>query len=386
VLARRPLTLLAAPLLMLTLGASALAPAQAAGGTATTTTVTPAPQIGSPAAGATEWALDKPVLVIVTGGSLTAVTLTGPDGRQIPGTLTAARWTSTGTLVPRTTYALAATAVGPDGQQSAFSNTVRTGAPDRVLRATISPNGRTVGVGRPVVVTFSQPVRRKADVEAALHVTTTRAIGPASWSWTSDRTVQFRPRTFWPAHTGVTVTADLRKVHGGPGLWAMQDTEAAFRIGRSFVMRVSNAKHRMTVTRDGDRLRTLGVSLGKPGFPTRSGTKVIMDTHVSYRMRSTTVGITGSEAYDLDVPYAMRITSSGEFLHGAPWNPYVGIRNHSHGCTNLTLSSARWVFNRVKEGDPVVTTGTGRSTEPWNGLGGVWNVSWTDWVAGSALS
>jgi lipoprotein-anchoring transpeptidase ErfK/SrfK len=385
VLARRPLMLLAAPLLLLALAGSSLAPAQAAGGAATTATVTPAPQLASPAAGATEWALDKPVVVSATGGTLTAVSLTGPDGRQVRGDLTAARWASTGSLVPRTAYALAATAVGPDGQQSALSTTVRTGAPDRVLRATISPNGRSVGVGRPLVVTFNQRVRRKADVEAALHVTTTPAVGPAAWSWTSSRTVQFRPRTFWPAHTGVTVTADLRKVHAGPGLWGMRDTGAAFRIGRAFVMRVSNAKHRMTVTKDGDRIRTFGVSLGKPGFPTRSGVKVIMDTHVTYRMRSTTVGITGSEAYDLDVPYAMRITSSGEFLHGAPWNPYVGIRNNSHGCTNLTLSSARWVFNRVKEGDPVVTRGTGRSTEPWNGLGGVWNVSWTNWVAGSAL-
>jgi lipoprotein-anchoring transpeptidase ErfK/SrfK len=388
VLARRPLTLLVAPMLLLAMGGSALAPAaaQAAGSTATAATVTPAPVIASPAAGATEWALDEPVVVSVTGGTLTAVTLTATDGRQVRGEVTAARWTSTGTLVPRTTYALAATAVGPDGQQATLSDTVRTGAPDQVLRATISPNGRTVGVGRPVVVTFNQSVRRKADVEAALHVTTTRDVGAASWSWTSSRTVQFRPRTFWPAHTGVTVTADLRKVHAGPGLWGMRDTGAAFRIGRAFVMRVSNAKHRMTVTRDGDRIRTFGVSLGKPGFPTRSGTKVIMEKYVTHRMNSITVGITGVEAYDLDVPYAMRITSSGEFLHGAPWNPYVGIRNHSHGCTNLTLSSARWVFNRVKEGDPVVTTGTGRSTEPWNGLGGVWNESWTDWVAGSALT
>ena len=151
-------------------------------------------------------------------------------------------------------------------------------------------------------------------------------------------------------------------------------------------MRVSNAKHRMTVTRDGERIRTFGVSLGKPGFPTRSGTKVIMEKYVTHRMNSITVGITGAEAYDLDVPYAMRITASGEFLHGAPWNPYVGTMNHSHGCTNLTLSSARWVFGHVKEGDPVVTTGTGRPTESWNGLGGVWNVPWATWVAGSALS
>jgi len=186
VLARRPLTLLAAPMLLLALGGSALAPgaAQASGGTAAAATVTsPAPQISSPAAGATAWALDKPVVVTVIGGNLTAVTLTSPDGTQVRGALTPSRWTSSGTLVPRTSYALAAVAVGPDGQQTAVTLPVRTGAPDQVLRATISPNGRTVGVGRPVVVTFNHSVRRKADVERALKVTTSRALGAASWSW-----------------------------------------------------------------------------------------------------------------------------------------------------------------------------------------------------------
>jgi lipoprotein-anchoring transpeptidase ErfK/SrfK len=198
--------------------------------------------------------------------------------------------------------------------------------------------------------------------------------------------VQYRPRTFWPAHTGVKVTADLRKVHAGPGLWGMRDTAAGFHIGRALVMRISNAKHRMVIKRDGVTLRTVGVSLGKAGFPTRSGIKVIMEKYVTHRMNSITVGITGPDAYDLDVPYAMRITSSGEFVHGAPWNPYVGILNHSHGCTNLTLSDAHWLFNRVLEGDPVITTGTGRPTESWNGLGGVWNVPWATWLNGSALS
>lgn len=385
VLARRPVTTLTAPLILLAL-AGGIAPAVQAADIATATAVTPPPVIASVAAGATAWSLDKPVRVSVTGGTLLTVTLSGLDGRRVRGELTAARWTSTGMLVPRTTYLLAATGVGPDGQQATLSDTVRTGRPPAVLRATISPNGRTVGVGRPIVVTFNHSVRRKAAVEAALQVTTSRDIGPAAWSWTSSRTVQFRPRKYWAAHTDVSVTAELRKVRAAPGVWGMRDTGADFRIGRAFVMRVSNAKHRMTVARDGDRVRTFGVSLGKAGFPTRSGVKVIMDTHVTYRMRSTTVGITGAEAYDLDVPYAMRITSSGEFLHGAPWNYYIGISNQSHGCTNLTLSSARWLFGHVREGDPVITTGTGRPTEPWNGLGGAWNTPWTTWVAGSALS
>jgi lipoprotein-anchoring transpeptidase ErfK/SrfK len=383
VLARRSLPPLLAVSLLLGLAASGagLDVAQAADQATST-----APQIQSAAAGATAWKVDAPVRVTVAGGTFASVTLTGPDGRPVRGGLAPTSWTSAGTLVPRTTYVLDATAVAPDGQQAILHDTVRTGAPPAVLRATISPNGRTVGVGRPLVVTFNHPVRRKADVEAALHVTTTRDVGPAAWSWTSSRTVQYRPRTFWPAYTRVTVSADLRKVHAGPGLWGMKDADAGFRIGRAFVMRVSDAKHRMTLTRDGTRIRTFGVSLGKSGFPTRSGVKVIMDTHETYRMRSTTVGITGSEAYDLDVPYAMRITSSGEFLHGAPWNHYIGISNQSHGCTNLTLASAKWIFSHVREGDPVVTRGTGRQTESWNGLGGAWNVAWATWVAGSALS
>lgn len=343
-------------------------------------------RVASKAAGATAWPIDDAVKITATGGTLASATLTGPDGRRVRGELAATTWTSNGKLVPRSTYTLDATAVAADGQQVVLHDTLRTGAPPRVLRATVSPAGRTVGVGRPLVVTFNQSVRRKAEVEAALQVTTSREVGPASWSWTSDRTVQFRPKQFWPAYTRVRVAADLRKVHAGPGLWGMRDTDSAFRVGRAFVMRVSDAKHRMLVRKDGVTVRTFGVSMGKSGFVTRSGVKVVMDTHESYRMRSTTVGITGSEAYDLQVPYAMRITSSGEFLHGAPWNPYVGIANRSHGCTNLTLSSARWVFERVREGDPVVTTGTGREMESWNGLGGVWNVPWTKWVAGSALS
>ena len=385
VLARRSLTPLLVASLLLAVAASggSLGSAQAAD---RALLAIAGLTVESDAAGATAWTLTAPVQVAVTGGTLVAVTLTSRDGRSVRGVQQPARWTSTGRLVPRTTYVLDATAVAPDGTQAVLHDTVRTGAPTKVLRASVSPNGRTVGVGRPLVVTFNQPVRRKAAVEAALNVTTSRDVGAASWSWTSSRTVQYRPKRFWPAYTRVKVTADLRKVKAGPGLWGMKDSDAGFRIGRAFVMRVSDSTLRLVVRKDGERIRNFGVSMGKSGFTTRSGTKVIMDTHETYRMNSDTVGITGDEAYELDVPYAMRITSSGEFLHGAPWNPYVGISNRSHGCTNLTLSDARWVFDRVREGDPIVTKGTGRSTESWNGLGGVWNMPWEQWVKGSALN
>jgi lipoprotein-anchoring transpeptidase ErfK/SrfK len=143
----------------------------------------------------------------------------------------------------------------------------------------------------------------------------------------------------------------------------------------------------MTVTRNGKVIRTAPVSLGRSSYPTRSGVKVIMTREVSHRMRSETVGITGDDAYDIVVPYALRITYSGEFLHGAPWNGNIGSANTSHGCTNLRLSDAKWLYNSSLIGDPVITTGTRLQAESrGNGIGADWNVGWAKWVAGSALA
>ena len=77
-----------------------------------------------------------------------------------------------------------------------------------------------------------------------------------------------------------------------------------------------------------------------------------------------------------DVPYAMRITWSGEYVHGAPWSEWAqGKQDVSHGCTNVSLANGKWLFENSLVGDPVETTGTGRPMEPGNGWGGGWNVS-----------
>ncbi|HEX5533462.1 MAG TPA: L,D-transpeptidase, partial [Actinomycetales bacterium] len=67
-----------------------------------------------------------------------------------------------------------------------------------------------------------------------------------------------------------------------------------------------------------------------------------------------------------------------------PWNTQIGRANLSNGCYNLRVEDAKWLYDNVMIGDPVITTGTNRQMEEGNGLGGVWNVSWDRWTARSA--
>jgi lipoprotein-anchoring transpeptidase ErfK/SrfK len=145
--------------------------------------------------------------------------------------------------------------------------------------------------------------------------------------------------------------------------------------------------HTLTVWRNGQKARVIPVSTGKDGFLTRNGTKVILEKHTLKIMDARTIGIYPGdpEYYRLEVPYAMRITWSGEFVHAAPWSVgSQGRDNVSHGCVGMSPSNAIWLFNQTTVGDVVQVTGSPRTLEPGNGYTD-WNVSWSEWLEGSAL-
>lgn len=249
--------------------------------------------------------------------------------------------------------------------------------------AQIFPSKGTYGVGVIPSVTFDQyiPKKQRKEIVKNLHVTTSPTTIPGSWRWTSDSVASFRPETYWPANTKVSVQANLKQVPvkvDGVTSWG-SDKDADFKIGRKLVININSDTHNATVKIDDKKVRTMGVSMGKPGYVTRSGIKTITDTHEVQRM--TNVGVTNDEVYDIQVPYAMRITDSGEFLHGAPWNGNIGYANTSHGCTNLTYGDAQWLFNKVLWGDVVITKNTGRPMTTDNGPGAVWNMPYSEWEA-----
>nr|WP_240896721.1 Ig-like domain-containing protein [Kineococcus vitellinus] len=338
---------------------------------------------------------DTPVTVTAAGGRLGEVSVTAADGTPLAGALDAAgtTWTSTAALAPATSYAVHAVAANAQGTPTTADSTLTTLTPLGTAFPAVAPlSGSEVGVGMPVIVTFDSPIAadRRAVVERGLVVTTRPAQVEGSWAWQSDTKVEFRPRDYWPAHSEVHVDVDLGAVEVAPGVWGTT-RDIDFTVGSAMVSTVDIGAHTLTVTRDGQVLRTIPVTLGQTGnggkYVTRSGTKVVMSLEESRQMDAETTGVSKDDPdyYNVAVRYAVRLTNSGEFMHAAPWSvASQGSANVSHGCTGMSTEDARWVFEHSKVGDVVTFVGSDRAIEPGNGFN-VWNQTYEQWREGSAL-
>ena len=93
--------------------------------------------------------------------------------------------------------------------------------------------------------------------------------------------------------------------------------------------------------------------------------------------------------YDLQVQWDTRLTWSGTFVHGAPWDSHLGFADVSHGCIHLTLTNAETFFNLAQYGDMVRVLHTSRPIDDLIAAhdpgASDWNSTWDAWVAGSAL-
>lgn len=94
-----------------------------------------------------------------------------------------------------------------------------------------------------------------------------------------------------------------------------------------------------------NQISSVTVSTGKPSTPTHPGIFRIQSKRRLDRM-------VGSD-YDLsNVPYAMYY-HRGYAIHGAYWHNQFGTRV-THGCTNVSIAYARWLFEWSPVGTPVI--------------------------------
>jgi lipoprotein-anchoring transpeptidase ErfK/SrfK len=335
--------------------------------------------------------VDRTVEVGAEHGRLAAVRL-GAGDRRVAGELgeDGATWRATERLEPATSYTLRVVGADAAGERVVDTRTFRTRALslDEQTFASVAPlDGETVGVGMPVVVTFDIPVQDRATFERHMRVTSVpQQVG--SWHWISSTEARWRPREYWRPGTRVSVDLDLNSLPAGAGIYGQESRRLAFEVGDAHVYRVDAAAHRMQVFTNGDLVNSFPITTGKAGFTTRSGVKVIMEKSESRRMNSETVGIAAGSAdsYDIDnVQWAMRLTTSGEFIHAAPWSVgSQGVANVSHGCTGMSTADAAWLYAQSRRGDVVEYVGTDRPMTLENGWGD-WNAPFREYRTGSAL-
>lgn len=263
-------------------------------------------------------------------------TVTGKSAAEITGSTNAEGvWTGDTRLYPGATYTVIPREAALNGTEitsgSQFA-TVSLTSSDVAFPTLTRIAGGPFGVAEPIVIQFDLPVKDKAESERHLTVTSTPAQ-EGSWGWISDTEVHYRSKEYWQPGTTLHLDARLNGVNAGNGTF-------------------------------GQLNRTLDLTNGKR----QTATVDLQTKQLTFtRMDSETTGIAGSsaEGYDLQVAWALRLTTSGEFFQ-APWNDgKFGLVNANHGCTGLSTANAHQLYDQTQIGDPIQFTGSDRSMVQW---------------------
>jgi lipoprotein-anchoring transpeptidase ErfK/SrfK len=343
-------------------GAAATAPAASASPSPSPSgpVVTITPENGTSAADPS-----RGITVTAAGGTLKDVGVTG-GGAPVPGSYSDGRtsWHSTWALGVGESYSVTAVAATAAGVTSTTTSAFRTLRPNAMFTAEIFEGYKqTYGVGMPVIITFSQPITDRAAVERAIVLQTSKPVTGA-WYWDGDKTLDFRPRDYWPAHTTVSFTGHFDGVKAGAGLYGYHTLTQTFTIGDSVIAVASTKTHKTQIYLNGKLKYDWPISSGKPGDATPDGSYLTIEKANPVRM----VG----PGYNLLVPWSVRFTFSGDYYHDAYWSVgQQGFENVSHGCVNLAPANAETYYKLAVPGDPITISGSPKA--------GKWDNGWTEW-------
>jgi lipoprotein-anchoring transpeptidase ErfK/SrfK len=308
-------------------------------------------------------------------GSIAACTSSG-SGTPDPSV------TTSPTAAPATSAPVATSAVVPTTSSAPTTTAPPLGKP--VSLSSVEGDGQTYGIGMPLIIRFdgaNQPTSKAAFEKAAVVTVNNKPAGGA-WFWEKPyadggEEAHYRPQTYWPANSQIHVGLKVKGLSAGTGLSFANDLTLDYAIGASHFSRVDAQKLTMTVYSGGKVVKVIRVSLGKSTTPTEQGTKVVMQKNNPVRM----IG----PGYNELVNWSVRMTTSGEYVHAAPWNGEIGAYSTSNGCTNLHVADAQWFYNFSNIGDIVQYPNASGQVQPVYDGYGDWNVNWNLWLAGGNL-
>jgi lipoprotein-anchoring transpeptidase ErfK/SrfK len=338
----------------------------------------------TPGNGSKSAAPDQGITVTATRGKLSSVTAAS-SGEQIAGTMNAADtvWHSAWALDVSKSYTVTAKATGTAGTKVTKTSSFTTLTPSQTFTTQIyEGGGQTYGVGMPIILYFNQHITDTAAVERALQVTSSKpVVGAWYWDYPCNMAVEcayFRTQNYWPANTQVTFTGHLNGVQGAPGVYGDHTLSQSFTIGSSLIVVASTQTHQMQLYQNGSLIDTWPISTGKPGDNTPNGTYLTIDKGNPVDMKG--------PGYNLEVPWSVRFTWSGDYLHDAYWSTgQQGFTNVSHGCVNMAPADAQAYYGMEIPGDPVTVTGSPKGGT-WDNGWTMWFLPWSKYVQGSAIN
>lgn len=326
----------------------------------------------------------EPVTIKVNKARLQEVTMTNQDGKVVQAEIASdgKSWQTTEDLGFNRQYSI----VGKTSEGVEIDTKFSTIQPTAEANVALSPIPESVvGIGQTVSFQFGVAIPDRKAVQDAITITTEPKVEGAFY-WISDTVLRWRPEEFWEPGTKVTVDAKLYGVDLGEGVYGGLDNQSNFTVGDSVIAVADDATKTLTISRGGEQVNSMPISMGSAKFPTPNGTYVVGDRNPQMVMDSSTYGldVNSADGYRTDVQFATQLSWSGIYVHAAPWSVWAqGSQNVSHGCINVSTSNAQWFQDNVKRGDVVIIKNTiGGELSGYDGLGD-WNIPWDTWKAGN---
>jgi lipoprotein-anchoring transpeptidase ErfK/SrfK len=367
----------------------------------------------SPTPDSTGVSPSTPVVVKIANGKLTSVVMTNPSGKKVTGAIAAdgASWQNTEDLGYGKTYSIVAKGTNADGKPTTKTEKVTTLTPNNMTAVYMDrtgdyalDNGATYGVAILPELRFDEQIVSKADklaAEKAVTVTTSPHVAGA-WAWNDDYRMYYRPASYWPSGTKVTIDAKIYGVKLGNGLYGQSDKKVSFTVGRKQVtIATDSAPKSVNKVRvynaAGKVIKTMNTSMGQHGgvtvngnyinFYTLDGTYTVLEHDNPAYMSSDSYGLPSSnpQGYAREpIYYSTKISVDGIYLHElttTEWAQNSG-QDVSHGCLNLSTANASWFYNHSIVGDPVEVKGAKGAPKIQVWQGGGWSVPWSAWTSG----
>lgn len=190
-----------------------------------------------------------------------------------------------------------------------------------------------------VTLTFSEDI---ANTPGSEKFFSTEPVVAGTWTWTQANQIKFTPSDGWGYENKVRV-----RIKGGPnslrgssGSYLSYNFESYFLTIPRKMIDVNLSTQSLTCYDAGEPVFSCLISSGRPGYETPTGYYRIYAKDRIAVMASPPGAV--EQYYVDDVPYACWVVV-GVAIHGAYWHSAFGSVR-SHGCINVSVSNAAWVF------------------------------------------